>query len=271
MTPYRFSPEEIRLALSIAGQAAIALHTALLTKSAAQYLEELEERNRELDAYAYTIAHDLKNPINMILNYAEITRVEYAEVLDEQADEFLSRVVESGLKMAKMIDNLLELAKVGNVVASAEPVAMNAPVQAALLRFADLIDTDKVSVSVADLPTALGHEPWVEEIFANLIGNALKYMGDDNPEPSIWIRGTRIDDNSNRYEVQDNGIGIPAEGQTHLFEMFTRLRDNRAQRDGLGLGLSIVQRMVHKMNGTVGVQSEYGQGSTFWFTLPAID
>jgi two-component system sensor histidine kinase/response regulator len=139
--------------------------------------------------------------------------------------------------------------------------------QAALQRFkAELGAGITVDLS-PDLPLALGYGPWLEEVFANLIGNAIKYIGKQNPAPRIAIRGS-LHAGLAYYAVQDNGIGIQPEDQARLFEMFTRFHHDQAT--GLGLGLSIVQRIVVKLNGTLGVESTPGQGSTFWFALPAV-
>src|SRR5688572_10682067 len=118
------------------------------------------------------------------------------------------------------------------------------------------------------MPAAMCHSTWLEEIFANLIGNAITYIGRDNPDPRIHIQGHRVN-GMVRYEVIDNGVGIRPEVQDQLFEMFTRLHPGEGH--GLGMGLSIVQRLVTRLEGQVGVESAEGQGSTFWFTLPCPD
>ena len=114
----------------------------------------------------------------------------------------------------------------------------------------------------------MGHAQWIEEIFANLVSNAIKYMGKDNPDPRISIRG-KPEGDMVRYEVCDTGVGIAPDDQARLFEMFTRLHTVNAE--GLGLGLSIVHRIINKLNGQIGVESEVGKGSTFWFSLPAAE
>jgi signal transduction histidine kinase len=112
----------------------------------------------------------------------------------------------------------------------------------------------------------MGYGPWIEEVFANLISNAVKYIGKDNEAPCITIRGMR-DGDMVRYEVEDNGLGIKPEDQARLFDMFSRF--HKGEEAGFGLGMSIIQRIVTKLKGTMGVQSEPGVGSTFWFALPA--
>jgi signal transduction histidine kinase len=105
----------------------------------------------------------------------------------------------------------------------------------------------------------------VEEVFANLISNAIKYKGKNNTNPIIQVRGA-LDGKYVRFEIEDNGQGIPPEKQQQIFEMFSRASEDDIE--GTGLGLAIVQRIVLKLHGQIGVTSEYGRGSTFWFTLP---
>jgi signal transduction histidine kinase len=168
--------------------------------------------------------------------------------------------------MDRMIDQLLWLAKVRKTNEEILPVEVSPIAQAAAARFLLLLESRGITLRIApDLPSALGHEQWVEEIFANLISNAIKYMGTAHPAPLIEVVGFEDGDWA-RYEVRDTGVGIKPEDRARLFEMFTRL--HTVQAEGLGLGLSIVHRMVTQLRGQVGVESVYGQGSTFWFTLP---
>ena len=225
---------------------------------------ELEATNQELRAYSHTIAHDLKSPLNSIILRSEIVTGNFAAQMPPKALEVINGIHESSTKMNEMIDQLLWLAKLRNVNNTLVPVNINIVASAALRRFSHLTEAMQVEVQ-PDLPGALGHAQWIEEVFANLISNAIKYMGSDNPAPRITLHGS-VCDGVGRYEVQDSGIGIAPADQAHLFEMFTRL--NVVQVEGLGLGLSIVHRIVTKLNGKVSVESTPGVGSTFIFTLP---
>lgn len=232
------------------------------------YAAELESVNRELDAYSHTIAHDLKAPLSGILGFVEL--MEYFVGVDgEKAKKYAGRVRESAEYMTRMVGQLLTLAKLRNAQEAAEKVEILPLLDAMRIRFSSAIEKENVTIELAEnLPPAMGHAPWIEEIFANFINNAIKYKGSDNTAPVIKIRGA-VQDSEVRYEVEDNGIGIKPEDQAKLFEMFTRL--HAVEQEGSGLGLSIVHRIVDKLNGKVGVQSEYGKGSTFWFTLPKAD
>lgn len=259
--PDYFSAEHAARLQAFADQAAIAIRNARL-------FSDLEMRNRELDAFSHTIAHDLKTPLNLIVGNAELVAMD----VDPDApymQEALTSIQQSALGMADMIDQLLLLATVRDAGKIVGRVDVEPVVAAAVAHYRKQIDERGIQVEVApDLPPVLGHGPWLEEVFANLIGNAVKYIGADNPEPRIVVRGS-VRDDCVRYEVRDNGIGMQPDDIPHVFEMFTRFHSREAS--GLGLGLSIVEHIISKLNGAVGVESAPGDGTTFWFWLPAPD
>lgn len=239
------------------------VRTVQAEKMQHQHMAELEAANAELENYGRTIAHDLKAPLASMLGYVDLLEVSL-ETKPEKASKYVARIRETAEHMTEMVRRLLWLARLRQPQQSVEIVNVRKVVDSVLVRFPD----HQVKMEVADhLPAALGHAPWIEEIFANLIGNAIKYIGKDNPNPQIHIRGS-VQDHMARYEVIDNGIGIESNDQAHLFEMFTRT--NHDEEDGMGLGLAIVHRIVTNLQGEVGVESVLGEGSTFWFTLPTI-
>lgn len=227
-----------------------------------QHAAALEETNQELDAYNHTIAHDLKSPLAIISGYAYLLMDEKLTPEGERMLNMIPTVVDN---MVEMIDGLLQLAKLRDASASATVVDMNATLRRALERF----DAASSNITIeGDLPPAMGHAPWLVEVFANLINNALKYTPPDRT-PAITVRGI-MQDKHVRYEVSDNGVGIAPEDQQRIFEMFTRLQsDDQSGQKGLGIGLSIVQRSIQRLGGEVGVTSVLNKGSTFWFTLSA--
>jgi signal transduction histidine kinase len=243
----------------IAGLMLLYLHQRNRTEAALRrYAHTLEAANRELNAYSYTLAHDLKSPLALITGYAYLLD---SEPLSDEGRAMLASITTVSENMAKMTDDLLQLARLRDAETSVVSVDMNAVVQQALERFEN--QRDHITIE-GSLPPVLGHAPWLVEVFANLINNALKYTPPDRV-PRITIRG-RSDGAWVRYEVSDNGIGISPQDRQRIFEMFTRLPEGQQQR-GLGIGLSIVQRTVERLGGRVGVDSVQGQGSTFWFTL----
>jgi signal transduction histidine kinase len=224
------------------------------------YAATLEDTNRELDAYSNTIAHDLKSPLAVISGYAYLLM---DESLSEEGRVMLDTIPRVTDNMVKMIDELLQLAKLRDAEAAVTTVDMNSVLETAIERFGD----QRRFITIEEtLPFALGHAPWLIEVFANLINNALKYTP-DNRTPVIRIRGI-VQGGLVRYEVQDNGVGIAPQDQERVFEMFTRLANTERQK-GLGIGLSIVKRAIDRLEGEVGVESRLGDGSTFWFTLKA--
>ncbi len=265
--PDFFVPAHLERLRAFAAQAAVAIHNAQLFQSIQSQAVELETANRELQAFNHTVAHDLKAPLQLSIGYVTVLQAEYAAALDEEGRGILEEIKAAGLRMNNMIESLLLLAKLRDVQQTVTTVEMGPVVEGAAARFQDQIKARSIAIEIAsDLPTAVGYGPWLEEVFANLIGNAIKYMNNDNPAPRIAVRGQRSG-SLVRYEVEDNGLGIPPEAQARLFEMFSRFHTGHAP--GFGLGLSIVERIVTRLSGQVGVASTPGEGSTFWFTLPA--
>jgi len=260
-------PKHAERLQAFADQAAVAIKNAHLYQELSHYVAELEVRNRELDSFAHTAAHDLKSPLSNILMIIALMR-EFSEDKSEQMTTLLGTIELSAHKMNMIITSLLLLARLRDTQETVTEVEVTPVVQSALERFGNDIATKKITVNIEpDMPAVLGYGPWLEEVFANLIGNAVKYIGKENPTPQIAIRGAR-QKGSVHFEVQDNGIGIRPQDQARLFEMFTRFHPGQAE--GCGLGLSIVHRIVTKLNGNIGVESTPGAGSTFWFDLPAI-
>lgn len=269
----RFNAEDVDVISLLARQVGAAVRNAerfqamrAAKESLARYTVQLEERNQELDAYAYTVAHDLKAPLNLIYGYSHLLQGAVQDSSPE-AQEYLGHINRAVDNMTRMIDQLLFLARLENQEESLVPVDTTMVLYMALERFRQQIQERGIQVdSPQEMPQVCGHGAWVEEVFANLIGNAIKYMGNSNPNPRISIRA--VDEGSMvRFEVEDTGVGIAPADQMRLFERFTRL--NTVKTDGNGLGLAIVHRIITRLNGQVSVESIPGEGSMFWFRLPA--
>jgi PAS domain S-box-containing protein len=227
--------------------------------------EERERLIEELDAYAHTVAHDLKNPLAVIVGYIDVIKDCYDRLSDEELREHLAAVTRASHKMTNIIDELLILASVRQVdEVQAGPLDMAAIVGEAQKRLANsIVESRAEIVAPAGWPAAVGHGPWVEEIWTNYLSNAIKYGGQP---PRVMLGAGAQENGAVRFWVRDNGPGLKPEEQKRLFIPFTRL--NQARVEGQGLGLSIVRRIADKLGGQVGVESAPGQGSTFWFTLP---
>ncbi|MAU01097.1 MAG: hypothetical protein CL608_28460 [Anaerolineaceae bacterium] len=228
------------------------------------YAAQLEARNRELDAYAHTVAHDLKNPVTAVVGYAE-----YLQEIssDAKAHAVADRIIQSGHKMQSIINELLFLSVVRTKDVAVEPLKMETIVAEAAQRLENDIAMLEAEIHYPSRwPAAYGHAPWVEEVWVNYLSNALKYGGRP-PKIELGAEMLQAASNTVRYWVRDNGSGVAPDRRNRLFTLFERL--DEAASDGHGLGLSIVHRIVTKLGGEVGIESPEGEGSLFWFTLPA--
>ncbi|MDT8324909.1 MAG: PAS domain S-box protein, partial [Bacteroidota bacterium] len=228
--------------------------------------QELKERNQELDAYTHSVAHDLKNPLSLILGYAEMVQTEAGEMSAAELEEYMGSILFNGRKMISIINALLLLASVRQEEIRTEYLDMRQIVEDAVRRLQKQVEEQDIRVILPDAWTdAVGYPVWIEEVWVNYLGNALKHGG-RGVTVEIGMEKSR-DGAMIRYWVRDDGPGIPEERFEDLFLPFTRLA--QAKIEGQGLGLSIVRRIVEKLGGEVGVESEVGKGSVFSFTLPA--
>ena len=254
--PERFTSEVLEFLNLLALRIGVAVDNARL-------YEELGQLVKELNAFAHTVAHDLKNPLAVISSYAELTLMLNPE---GKTKDFVTTMYHSAQKAIEIINALLLLAG----VRSAEKIEIAALDMAAItasarLRFANLIEEQRAEIiQPVTWPVAKGYGPWVEEIWANYLNNAIKYGG---RPPRLELGYDQRNPLQIRFWIKDNGAGLTPEQQTKLFRPFTRL--SQTDIEGHGLGLSIVQRIVERLHGEVGVESVVGQGSLFYFTLPA--
>ncbi|MBN1810909.1 MAG: PAS domain S-box protein [Anaerolineae bacterium] len=231
-----------------------------------QYAADLEASNEELDAFAHTVAHDLKGPLNTTIGFAELILDSYSELPEDQLRDCLQFIVCGSGRMTNIVNALLLLASVRKIEdVSIEPLDMADIVTETRDRLSPLVAEHQAEIVTPDVwPTALGYAPWVEEVWANYVSNAIKYGG---RPPRVELGAEMQGGDRVRFWVRDNGAGISSEEQARLFTPFTRL--DQVQVKGHGLGLSIVRRIVERLGGQVAVESALGQGSVFSFTLPA--
>jgi signal transduction histidine kinase len=227
-------------------------------------VDELARAKDEADTFAETVAHDLQNPVTLIMGVVEVLQKGYVNLSEDEIQHYLTLIMRNSQKMALMIEGLLWLGRLRNQEVDVEPLAMDEIVTESLLRLTWMIQKHRAEIVTPDRwPVALGHPLLLEEIWANLISNAIKYGG---TPPHIVVGADAPRDGIVRFWVHDNGKGIPPSIQVRLFQM-PRVFEKRIK--GKGLGLVIVRRMVEKLKGEVGVESVPGEGSTFFFTLQA--
>jgi signal transduction histidine kinase len=229
--------------------------------------QQLAAQNAELNAFAHTVAHDLKSPLAVVLGYTGMLLEDLSDSVPDHTLGFLAKVDEGTRKAAKIVDELLLLAGIGGQSVVITAVAMQPVVLGAIGRLHLKIQEYGATITYPDnWPTVQGYEPWLEEVWANYLSNGLKYGG---WPPRLTLGAAPQSNGMMRFWVQDNGPGLTPEAQGLLFTEVTRWEELRAE--GHGLGLSIVRRIVEKLGGEVGVESTLGQGSVFYFTLPAVE
>ncbi|MBI1280646.1 MAG: response regulator [Anaerolineaceae bacterium] len=227
---------------------------------------QLQEQNHELEAFAHTVAHDLKNPLSTILGGLELMQ-HLATDLDEDSERSLDISLNGAHKMHSIIEELLLLASIRKEAVQTSVLDMAKVVDQVMYRLSGIIDKYHAEIMFPETwPEVMGYEPWVEEVWVNYLTNGLKYGGEP---PYLELGAQLLADNHVRFYVRDNGRGLTPEAQASLFTEFTRLDKVRAQ--GHGLGLSIVGRIMSKLDGQCGVESAVGEGSLFYFTLPTGD
>ncbi len=225
--------------------------------------QRLERQNAELQAFAHTVAHDLKNPVGVILTASQLLKRDYMAKHNDYPDSTLALVESSAKRMQEIIKGLLTLAGLSHQRPIYEPLPMQSIVDDTLFHLNTMVREKQATVTTeGELATAYGHPGWVGEVWYNYISNALKYGG---TPPKVVIGSERKGDRI-CFWVKDNGPGLSEGEIAQLFVPFTRLHTNRAE--GHGLGLSIVQRIIGNLEGQTGVESTPGEGSRFWFSLP---
>jgi signal transduction histidine kinase len=231
---------------------------------------EVEERGRliqDLDAFAHTVAHDLRSSLGSVYASSEIMEECVREGNTELLPEFASLIKAAAQKAMHLTQELLILATVSHQEIEKKPLDMQRIVLEAQKQIKELIEKSNAKITlVKDWPEALGYAPWVEEIWMNYLTNAIKYGG---TPPVVTAGAVATPDKTVKFWVKDNGDGIPPEKQHLLFQKYMRLEPGKAE--GYGLGLSIVKRIIEKLGGKAGLESTCtkGEGSLFWFELPA--
>jgi signal transduction histidine kinase len=239
-----------------------------LEEKNAHLQEKIAESERliaELNAFAHTVAHDLKDPLGIAINSARLLRKQCASLSTAELQHYADLIVQYAHTMNNIIEALLLLASVRTEEVELKPLDMGTIVAAVQRRLALLIEEHGAEVvTPGEWPVALGYAPWIEEVWSNYVSNAVKYGG---RPPRLELGATQRGDGRVEFWIRDNGNGVTPEEQGRLFAPFTRL--HHSDIDGHGLGLSIVQRILDKLGGGVGVASQglAGQGSVFSFTL----
>ncbi|TCC87285.1 GHKL domain-containing protein [Pedobacter frigiditerrae] len=229
---------------------------------------QLESANKELGSFSYSVSHDLRAPIRAINGYSKILLEDYVENLDAEGEKILQSIIYNSKKMGLLIDDLLAFSKLGRKPVTVAEIDMNGLVQQIkeelIFEKGDHIPEFDFEI----LPNAEGDKSLIRQVWINLISNAIKYAS-NKANTHIQI-GSYLEENMVVYFVKDNGAGFDMQYYDKLFGVFQRLH-SQEEFEGTGIGLAIVQKIVHRHNGNVWAESELEKGSCFYFSLPAIN
>lgn len=247
-----------------ARRASEALRT--LNEELKTYATELERSNADLQQFAYVSSHDLKEPLRMVSSYLKLIERRYAERLDDDGREFIGFAVDGAARMENLINDLLAYSRVGTRGQPFATTDIEDVLAQALNNLQIAIEESGARVTHDPLPSLPADATQLIALFQNLIGNGVKFHTEG--QPLVHIRAER-DGEEWRFSVRDNGIGIEPEYHERIFVIFQRLH-GRNDYPGTGIGLAVCKRIVERHNGRIWVESRVGGGSTFFFTLPAI-
>jgi signal transduction histidine kinase/PAS domain-containing protein len=228
-------------------------------------MEALRRANSDLEQFAFSASHDLQEPLRMVATFSQLLQMKYAGKLDEQADTIIQHCVEGATRMGRMIRDLLEYTRVASISdAQPERMALEDALEGALDNLRTAILESGAVLTHDPLPILRAEPVHLQQIFQNLVSNAIKYRG--HKPPCIHIGAVRHNGGW-EFTVRDNGIGIDERYQEQVFGLFKRLHSG-SRYSGTGLGLAICKKLVERYHGRIWVESALGEGSTFFFTLP---
>ena len=229
---------------------------------------QLKEANKELEAFSYSVSHDLRAPLRAIHSYTRILEEDYQGKLDEEGKKAIGTILRNSKKMGELIDDLLAFSRLGKKELTNSDVNMNALAKS-IVR--DLLTTEienKLDLNIQPLRPASGDSALIRQVWINLISNAIKYSGKN--ERIVIDIGCQEKENMIVYYVKDNGVGFDMKYYSKLFGVFHRLHSEE-EFEGIGVGLAVVQRIVTRHQGQVWAESKLNEGATFYFSLPKID
>ena len=227
----------------------------------------LEMANAQLESFASSVSHDLRAPLRGMHGLADALLEDYGDRLDDRARDYARRIVAEARMLNRLIQDLLAYSRLTRVDVALESVDVGEVVETALHHLVDDISASQATIEVTpDLPRLKANRAVLIQVLTNLISNAVKFGG---KEPVVTVRAQNIDGVA-RIWVEDRGIGIAPKHQERIFRAFERLHGIEAY-PGTGIGLAIVHKAIERLGGRVGVESQEGTGSRFWFELPAAE
>jgi signal transduction histidine kinase len=282
--PDAYTEGDLRLLDRIGAQIAGAIASSQLyaqikqaEEALRQQAKELTRSNKDLEQFAYVASHDLQEPLRMVTSYVQILAQDYEGRLDADANRFIGYAVDGANRMKVLIDDLLEFSRVGSQGKPFEPTHCGEVMEQVVSDLEGAIRESGGKVTWEGLPTVMADATQLAQLLRNLAGNGIKFRGE--APPHVHVSAEPVSDaatpsearNDTRQEwlfsVSDNGIGIAPRHYDRIFQMFQRLH-HRSEYPGTGIGLAICQKIVERHGGRIWVESELGEGSTFYFTIP---
>ena len=230
-------------------------------------LNELSDKNEELETFVYSVSHDLKTPIVTIEGFIGAMREDFGDLISEEQEKYIKYMSDAALKMEALINDLLEFSRIGRMTEKKRKFSFAGIVKELLKTLQPQIQARGIEVDIQeDLPDIYAEKKRFIQVMENLLTNAVKYIGKENPCPRIDI-GVQDRNGQNVFFVRDNGIGIEEIYFEKIFQVFQRLPSAKKAGEGTGIGLAIVKRIIEHHGGSVWVTSKPGEGSTFFFTI----
>ena len=251
-----------RIGVYIAG----AIANAQLHAQVTQQSEELSRSNRELEQFAYVASHDLQEPLRMVSSYVALLGRRYDGQLDDRADKYIHFAVDGANRMQRLIHDLLAYSRVGTRGGELTPTDTASVLRETLSNLEVAIGESEAEVVYSDLPSVMGDPSQLRQLFQNIIGNALKFRSENRPRVQL---AAKRDGDQWTFSIRDNGVGFDQRYAERVFGVFKRLHRN-ADIPGTGIGLAICQRIIERHGGRIWAESKLGEGSCFYFTLPAV-
>ncbi|ARS88877.1 PAS domain-containing sensor histidine kinase [Natrarchaeobaculum aegyptiacum] len=266
-----FTAQDVTFVQSVANVLAEAIERQQYQRRLEDLVDDLEESNERLEQFAYVASHDLQEPLRMVSSYLQLVEDRYGDALDEDGEEFIAFATDGADRMREMIDGLLEYSRVQTQGQPLEPVALNDVVETVRRDLQVSIDEHEAEIVVEDLPRVVGDTAQLRQLFLNLLENAIAYSGDEPPRVHVSAERDRTRSGDEWVvSVRDEGVGIDPDHADRIFDVFERLVSHD-EHPGTGIGLALCKRVVERHGGEIWVESEPGEGSTFSFTLSAVD
>ncbi|MDO8473806.1 MAG: ATP-binding protein, partial [Dehalococcoidia bacterium] len=239
--------------------------TGRLNAELGKYVSHLESANKELEAFSYSVSHDLRAPLRAMSGFSQVMLDDYSDKLDEEGKRYLGIIANNAQKMGQLINDLLAFSRLSRASINVTKIDVGDLARHAFAEQAAAVPDRAIDFDVGKMPAAYGDASMMRQVLVNLIANAIKFT---RPKGMAAIKiGSRVDGGENVYYVRDNGVGFDMQYLHKLFGVFQRLH-REEDFEGTGVGLAIVQRIVHRHGGRVWAESVLGEGATFYFTLP---